>query len=156
MDTGELLFGALAVGGIGLAMTLGNGEASGQFGDIQKNALNDRIEQVRSEQNANSDRRRVEQSRKAANNLFESVGGFDGCLQVADLGGNSHVNFREGDTIVDRVTKAPLPPGTVICSNNGAIARIQDGGIIGQVFISPDIKAAFEATLPESGEGLQW
>ena len=150
------MVGALVVGGIGQAMALGNGEASGQFGDIQKNALADRIEQVKSEQNANSDRRKVEQSRKAANNLFESVGGFDGCLQVANLGGTSHVNFREGDTIVDRVTKAPLPPGTVICSSNGAIARIQDGGIIGQVFISPEIKAAHENKLPTSGEGLQW
>ena len=103
----NLIWGALILGSIGFSA-----------GDIRKNF--DNMQQVKEElarnnakiQDMETNGEFLRQQAEIAAGRYES-----GCLLVANNG--KKVNLIQGQTVVDAVTKKPLPKNTVVCDRNG-------------------------------------
>lgn len=57
-----------------------------------------------------------------------------GCLPVvATVYPHKYVSITLGKIIKDRITREPLPAGTVVCDANGATGVIDEGGAVGAI-----------------------
>jgi outer membrane murein-binding lipoprotein Lpp len=103
----NFIWGAVMLGAI--AFSAGDLQKSYQKMQVTKDEISQNNEKV---QQMETNMEFLRQQAEIAAGRFES-----GCLLVANDG--RKVNLIQGQTVVDRITKKPLPKNTVVCDSNG-------------------------------------